>query len=174
MKQVTTISLCLLFLFVGLRQEVEAQDTIGKFLKDTAKDVIFDPTTYPPALINFTARKLDWESSQIFFRNGYLEENSNFTISGKANDLPISHSAGNRRIIIETLPVFELSLLNNTALSISERLLIHFYPSHKKLIKSIGWVEKVAATSYSSYYHSEKIFRQWQKNKRLASELGLR
>lgn len=174
MKRVLSISLCFLILLISFPQEIMAQDSFGQFLKDIGKDVVLDPTTYTPAAIYFTTKKLDWDSSQVFFKNGYTEENSDFTISGRANDVPVSQSAGNRRIVIKTLPFLESSLLNNVGVSVSERFLINSYPNHRKLIKSIGWVEKIAIASYFSYHYSTKSFHQWQTNNRMASELGLK
>ena len=41
---------------------------------DVTKAVIFDPTTYAPATITYTAQRLDWKSSQVFFEHGWLEQ----------------------------------------------------------------------------------------------------
>ncbi len=172
MEKITATSLCL-FLLIGLGQKAGAQDTVGQLLKDAGKDIILDPTTYIPNGVYFTAKKLDWDSSQVFFRNGYVEENSDYTISGKAKDIPISYSAGNRRIFMKTLPILGSSVLNNAAVSISERILIHYYPNHRKLIKSIGWIEKIASASYYGYKYSNS-FSQWQTNKDLSRQLGLK
>jgi hypothetical protein len=43
----------------------------SSFLVDLAKDVILDPTTWVPASVSFTATRLDWNSSQVFFRQGH-------------------------------------------------------------------------------------------------------
>ena len=107
MKRIIPMSLCFLILLIILPQETTAQDGVGQLFKDIGKDVVSDPTTYAPSVIFFTAKKLDWDSSQVFFRNGYVEENYDYTISGKAKDTPISYVAGNRRIFINTLPVLE-------------------------------------------------------------------
>lgn len=174
MNKTVFSSLFCLILLVGFGREAVAQDRIGQFFKDTAKDVVLDPTTYVPAGLYIAAKKLDWNSSQVFFRNGYVEANPDYTISGKVNDVPISYSAGNRRMIVKALPVLELSLLNNAGASISGKVLTHFYPNHKKLIKSICWIEKIAAASYISYNNSVLSFNQWKINKRVALELGFK
>ncbi len=149
-----------------------AQYGPGALLKDTAKDIVLDPTTYAPTGVSYTAHRLDWESSQIFFQRGHLEDNADFTISGLSHDTPISHTAGNGKILRLMLPILEMSVLNNTAVSVSERTLTHFYPNHRKLISVIGWAEKIAMAGYLSYKYSYSNFHQWQLNKQYATELG--
>ena len=149
-----------------------AQDSIGAFLKDTAKDIVLDPTTYAPAGVSYLAHKLDWESSQVFFSHGFLEDNPDFTINGLPHDIPIGHAAGNRKIVRMALPILELSLINNVAVGVSERALTHFYPNHPKLIRVVGWVEKIAMAGYLSYQYSCNNFHQWRMNERDANQLG--
>ena len=45
----------------------------ASFAPDVLKGLIFDPTTYAPAVVTWEATRLDWRSSQIFFRNGSFE-----------------------------------------------------------------------------------------------------
>src|SRR6188508_1881535 len=73
-------------------------DTDSNLFWDVTKAVVFDPTTYAPATLSYTSMKLDWDSSQTLFRNGWIEQNHRFTVSGRANDLPVSHADGNKRI----------------------------------------------------------------------------
>ena len=174
MKKAVFSSLCCLVFLACLGQEVEAQNKVGQLLKNTAKDVVLDPTTYAPTALSLFGKKLDWDSSQIFFKNGYVESHPAFTISRLPFDTAISHAAGNKKIIEISLPVLRLSVLNNVTVSMSERLLVDRHPNHKKLIKSIGWIEKIAMASYFSYQYSNKNFSQWQLNKRMARELGLK
>ncbi len=69
-----------------------AQDTgRSSFLVDVAKQVVLDPTTYAPSLIGYDATQRDWATSQPFFRNGYLERNPRFTVSGLPNDVAVSY-----------------------------------------------------------------------------------
>ncbi len=170
-KKILTL-LCFLILLFGLSQEVRAQNGVGQLLKDTAKDVALDPTTYGPAGVTSFGKQKDWDSSQIFFQNGYIENNPDFTANGLPYDKPVSYAAGNREVIKLSLPVLELSAVNNVAISISQRTLIRSYPNHKKLIKSIGWIEKIAMASYLSYKYSHNNFRQWQTNNELAQQLN--
>src|SRR5688500_16398291 len=68
------------------------------FAWDVARAVLIDPTTYAPALISPEAIRQDWKTSQILFANGWVEQNPPYTVSGRANDLPVSYEAGTRRI----------------------------------------------------------------------------
>jgi hypothetical protein len=140
----------------------------------TTRQVIFDPTTYAPALISYESTKLDWDTSQVFFRNGYVEGNPRFTISGNPNDTPMSYRRGNRLILTDTLENLGGSLANNFLERTFEQMMIERFPNHPKLMKTLGWIERSAFASYWSYRLSANHFRQWQDNKRMAAELGLK
>lgn len=175
MRRTALSSLFCLILLTGFGQKTMAQEEqVGQIFKNTAKNVVLDPTTYAPTVLSWFSKKLDWDSSQIFFRNGYVEANPDFTVNGLPYDKPISHSTGNVRIIKISLPVLSLSVLNNFAISMPERILIRRHPSHKKLIKSISWIDKIAMASYFSYKYSQPNFSQWQTNNRMAHKLGLK
>lgn len=152
----------------------EAQNGIGELIKGVAKDVVLDPTTYGPFGASWLGKQLDWNSSQIFFEHGFVESNADFTVNGLPHDKPISHAAGNRKVILMSLPVLQLSLINNATTSAVERTWIRSYPNKKKLIKTIGWIERVAVASYLVHKYSDQNLRQWQRNKDLARELGYR
>src|ERR1700722_10337182 len=77
------------------------------------KQVVLDPTTYAPAVIAYDATVQDWKTSQPFFRNGFMEGNPRFTISGLPNDLPVSYAEGMRRIAADGVRDLGLSLFNN-------------------------------------------------------------
>src|SRR6187399_2195819 len=68
---------------------------------NVVKQVLFDPTTYAPAIVAWTATRLDWQSSQVFFQNGWIERNARFTVSGLGDDTAISYGAGNRQILTD-------------------------------------------------------------------------
>ena len=174
MRKAVFSSLLCVILLTSFSREALAQNQIGKFIKDTAKEVALDPTTYAPFGTSWLGKQVDWNSSQVFFRNGYVEANPDFTVSRLPNDKPISHSDGNLKLIKISLPVLQLSLINNTAASIVERLLIRQYPNREKLVKIIGWAEKIAVNSYFAYTYSHRNFSQWQTNKIMARELGLK
>jgi len=172
MKLIAPALLCFLSLFIGLPQQANAQNRVGQFLKDTAKDVVLDSTTYGPFGASWLSKQLDWNSSQVLFRNGYVEDNPDFTINGLSHDKPVGYWSGNARIVRVSLPVLQLSLVNNMLTSAIERMLIYHYPEHRKFIKALGWVEKIAVSGYISYKYSHGNFRQWQINKDKARQLG--
>ncbi len=143
--------------------------TIGRL----AKQVLLDPTTYVPATMAYTSTKLDWDTSQVFFRNGYVEDNARFTASGLAHDTPMSYSAGNRKILGDSLAIFGGSVVNNVTDRLFEQYLMEKYPDHRKLVKTLGWIERVSFASYWSYRLSAAHWSQWQWNQRTAAQLGL-
>jgi hypothetical protein len=141
---------------------------------EIGKRVALDPTTYAPAAIVYSAKHLDWKSSQALFRVGYLEANPRYTISGLPGDTPIGYGAGQRNIAGESATIFGWSVANNASCALVERLLIDRAPGHRKLIRTLGWIERVSFASYWSYRRSVKHFEQWQANERLARQLGAR
>ena len=154
---------------------VSAQDQDrASFVPDVVKNVILDPTTYVPAIVAWKATRLDWQSSQVFFQRGWLERNPRFTVSGRADDVAIGYAAGNRQIFADAIAVLQLSMVNNVSERVIERLLMPRYPNHRKLIRTIGWIERSAMASFWSYRLSAGHFRQWQKNEQLAQQLGFR
>src|SRR5881628_1285044 len=88
---------CLLVaaLLVVLPEAASAQDgDRSSFVGDIAKRVVFDPTTYAPALIAYGATIHDWNTSQPLFRNGFVEHNPRFTLSGRSDDVALGYAAG--------------------------------------------------------------------------------
>ena len=170
----TSVALFLSVVLLSLPTQANAQGRFVQFVGGVAKDVAADPTTYGPFGASLVGKKLDWDSSQIFFRNGHYELNPDYTVSGRPNDRAISYGAGNRKLVIRGLSALYWSLGNNGVVSAGERLLLKKYPEHRKLIKTIGWIEKVAANGYIGYYSSRKNFRQWRTNENMARQLGYR
>ena len=101
---------------------------------------MFDPTTYAPATLSYTSMKMDWNSSQTLFRNGWVEQNHRFTMSGRPNDMPVSYADGNKKIRQMALLHLQESIVNNAAANIFERVLADKYPQHRKLFKVLSWV----------------------------------
>jgi hypothetical protein len=165
----------LLFLVccVLLPQRVSAQEQ-SSFFADTIKGVLFDPTTYAPAVIAYDATLRDWNSSQPFFRNGYVEHNERFTISGRPNDVAVSYRVGRSRILRDAIVNLEMSAANNAVGRVVERMLIERYPTHRKLVKTLGWIERAALASTLSYYLSAQHYRQAAENATRAQQMGLR
>jgi hypothetical protein len=138
------------------------------------KEVVLDPTTYAPAVIAYDATMRDWNSSQPFFRNGYMELNPRFTISGLPNDVPLSYAAGNRRILSDAFGNLGMSLVNNFTDRVFERKLMERYPGHRKIVRAVGWIERLSFNGYMSYALSAAHYRQAQANTAQARALGLR
>lgn len=136
--------------------------------------VVFDPTTFAPAITSYTAERLDWKSSQVFYQHGYLEHNPQFTVSGFADDVPISYAAGKRVILRNSLEDLGASLINNVVARIIERTLVQRHPRREKLIRTVGWIERISFAVSLASVQSANHFRQWRENERLARELGYR
>lgn len=141
---------------------------------DTVKSVIFDPTTYAPAIIAYDATMRDWNTSQPFFRAGFVEHNERFTLTGRPNDVPISYEDGQRRILTDALVNLQMSVVNNVADQLFERMLLSRFPEHRKLVKTLGWIERVSFASYMSYQLSAQHYRQAGMNAQRAQQMGLR
>jgi hypothetical protein len=141
---------------------------------DTVKRVIFDPTTYAPAIIAYDATMREWNTSQPFFRAGYMVHNERFTLTGRPNDVPMSYGDGQRRILTDALMNLQMSVVNNVADQLFERMLMTSFPEHRKLVRTLGWIERVTFASYMSYQLSAQHYRQAAWNAERAQQLGLR
>jgi hypothetical protein len=140
----------------------------------TTRQLLLDPTTYAPAIISYEATKLDWDTSQVFFRNGFVEANARFTIDGQPYSTPVSYGRGDHKILMDTLGILGGSMANNFVERSMEQVLLERYPDHPKLVKAIGWIERSVFASYWSYRLSAEHFRQWKWNERQAAALGLK
>jgi hypothetical protein len=150
---------------------VSAQEPHSSFVTDVAKHVLLDPTTYVPAILAYDSTMRDWNSSQPFFQNGFVEHNPQFTDSGLPNDRAVSYEVGRQRILSDVVANMEMSAVNNLTDSVFEHVLIERYPNHRKLVRALGWIEKSAFASYTSYRLSASHYRQWQENERMAQQL---
>ena len=168
MKRLLLLSMMILTPTIASAQS----DTESNVVWDVTKAVLLDPTTYAPAVLSYSSMKMDWDSSQPLFRNGYVEQNRRFTISGRANDLPVSYEEGNKRIRQMALMHLQESLVNNVAANVFERVLANKYPQHRKLFKVLSWAERIAFASYVSYVASESHFKQTGRNRQLAVQFG--
>lgn len=158
---------------LSLGQDTASRDA-PPLLQEVVKRVASDPTTYAPTIVVYTARQLDWSSSQVLFTHGYAEANPRYTVSGRPNDAPIGYAAGNRRIARETLGLLGWSAGNNAASAAIEGVLIRRAPRHRRLIRTLGWIERTAFASYWGYRLSKPRFEQWRDNERIARELERR
>jgi hypothetical protein len=136
------------------------------------KGVALDPTTYAPAIVTWQATRLDWQTSQTFFNNGWYEHNYRYTVSGARDGVAISNAAGNSQILRDSIAVLQLSLVNNVSTHLLEGLLMPRYPNHRKLLRAAGWIERSVLASYGAYQLSAGHFHQWQKNVQDAKALG--
>jgi len=171
MKAASVFIMVTLFGFAPFPAAAQAPES-RPFAWDVARAVLIDPTTYAPALISYASIRQDWKTSQILFANGWVEENPRYTISGRANDLPVSHEEGTRRIRGAALHVLKYSVANNVGAGIIERLLVARYPHRKTLIRTLSWTERIAFASLVTYRNSADHLRQASTNRRLAREYG--
>ena len=139
---------------------------------DIVKRVAIDPTTWAPGIIAYDATYRDWQTSQPLFQHGFYEHNPHFTASGLPNDVPMSHGAGNRRIAADALGNLGTSVVNNLTGNAIERVLVERYPEHRRLCRTLGWVERISFASYMSYRLSIEHFRQTQWNEQVARQQG--
>ncbi len=138
---------------------------------ETVARVLKDPTTYALPPIVYTAHRLDWDSSQKLFEHGYLEANPKFTRTGRVDDVPISHEAGKRRILRYSASMIGRSMLNNGICAVVERRLIEKAPHRRKLIRTLGWIERGMVTAYWSYRLTHNQVSQWRDNQRVLAGL---
>jgi hypothetical protein len=145
--------------------------TRPSLFSETVTRVLKDPTTYALPPIVYTAHRLDWDSSQKLFAHGYLEANPKFTLSGRVDDVPISHQAGKRRILRYSASMIGRSMLNNGICAVVERRLIEKAPHRRKLIRTLGWIERGLVTAYWSYRLTHNQVSQWRDNERVLAGL---
>jgi hypothetical protein len=140
---------------------------------DVVKGVVFDPTTYAPAIISYHGTMKDWNTSQVFFQNGYVEHNARFTLTGQPDGIAVSYAAGRNQIFKDAVSAFGISAAQNATSRLVERVIIERYPEHRKIAKTVGWIQRIALASLMSYRLSARHYRQAQANVQLADELGL-
>ena len=169
MRLVAILTALLLFPAVG----AIAQDRAERpFIADVITRVVLDPTTYAPAVLAYDATMRDWRTSQPFFQHGFYESNARFTISGLPNDVAVSYGAGQRMIRADALESLKRSAVNNLAEQIIERVLVNKYPNHRKLVRVVGWAQRISFASFKAYRLSARHYRQAGQNERLAEQLG--
>jgi hypothetical protein len=165
--------LAVLSLGVPLHAFAETPDE-SSFAVDVFKRVVFDPTTYAPAAVAYHSYRLDWNTSQVLFQHGFKEVNPRFTVSGYPRDMPISYQEGNRRILGDALRVAGTSLVNNLIENVFERALLQNSPDHRRLIRTLGWIERITFASYLTYRQSSQHFQQAERNRQMAAQYGFR
>ena len=133
-------------------------------LADVVKGVVFDPTTYAPAAIAYDATMKDWNTSQPFFQNGFVEHNRRFTVTGRPNDVAVSYIVGRNQIFKDAVGAFGVSAAQNATSRLVERALLARYPNHRKTVKTIGWIQRISVASLMSCHLSAAHLRQAQVN----------
>jgi len=161
-------------ILIAPTRAVAQDDHPSSLAASVVKGVILDPTTYAPAVIAYDATVRDWNSSQPFFRHGYMEFNERFTITGLPNSTPVSYDVGSRRIVSDAFGNLGMSIVNNAADRIFEHALLDRFPTHRRVVRTLGWVERSAFGSYMSYRLSIDHYRQAVRNERVAGQLGYR
>ena len=141
---------------------------------DVVKGVFLDPTTYAPALIGYHSTMKDWNTSQPLFQNGFVEHNSRFTVTGRADDTPVSYTVGRKQIFGDAMAAFGVAAAQNATSRVVERALLARYPNHRKMVKTIGWIQRISLASLMSYNLSAGHYRQAQVNIQLSTQLGFR
>jgi hypothetical protein len=116
----------------------------------------------------------DWNTSQPFFRNGFVEQNARFTRSGRSGDIAISYEAGRSRILRDSLSVLAVSAVHNFGTQLIQQGLRERYPEHRKMVSVLGWIERSAVASAMSYALAGPHYRQAELNQRMSNSLGLR
>src|SRR5258708_5000331 len=99
LRSMAALSLTILMLVLASAPLASAQDEKpSSGFAGVVKGVFFDPTTYAPAVIGYDATMKDWNTSQPFFQNGFVEHNERFTLTGRPNDTPLSYTTGKKQI----------------------------------------------------------------------------
>ncbi len=158
-----SVGITLAVLLLASTAQAQEGNGVGSILKKVA----LDPTTYAPAAIYRHALRQDWATSQPLFERGFVEMNPDFTQDGRVFSTPISPEAGYKKIDKYALGLLMNSAIHNTTSQTLEHFLAKRHPEHKKLIKVLGIVERVAVGGYLTYAASAKHYKQAGVNKAL-------
>ena len=166
----TAIALCLAAR--ASAQDAHEVPSVPSLTLEAVKQTLLDPTTYAPAGTLYISSRLDWNSSQVFFAHGDLEQNPRFTITGLPHDVPLSYSAGNKMLLTDAMSVAAVSFTNNAVTHFTVDALAIRHPEHQKLWTTLGWIERSAVATSLSYFLSAQHFEQWRENERVAAQRG--
>lgn len=153
---------------------VSAQEEQGNAPLQVLSQVVLDPTTYAATVLAYETTMRDWDTSQVFFEHGFHERNPRFTISGLPEDVPVGYEEGRRRIFKDAMLTLGTTAAQNAVGRTVERYLVSRFPHRKRLIKTMGWIQRASLASYWSYRLSIQHYRQTQYNLALAHDLGYR
>jgi hypothetical protein len=172
-RQLRSLAACII-LSLAIVPTVCAQESTPSIFGHAIKLTFLDPTTYPASALYYDATMRDWNSSQPFFRNGFVERNPRFTATGVSGDTAVGYDAGRQQIIKDTFEILGVSAVHNLSTHLLDEALKQRYPEHRKLITFVGWAERIGASSWMSYQVSASHYRQWKRNEQLSAQLGLR
>lgn len=167
------VAACVLFAPRACAAQDDAQaDAAPSYAAQIVKRTLLEPATYAPAGFLYVSSRLDWSSSQPFFRKGSLENNARYTVSGLPVDVPMSDTSGKEQILRDALGVLPISIVNNALTVVAERTLIRVDPEHRRRWAVLAWIERMVFASALSYELSARHFQQWRQNNRAAATLG--
>jgi len=84
----------------------------------------------------------------------------------------VSYEDGKHMILVDSLQLLAGSAVHNAAAHATVRLLIVRYPEHGRLIRTTGWIERIAFASYITYLQSSGHFQQASRNRDLVRRNG--
>jgi hypothetical protein len=173
-RQLRVVGSCLIVCLLLIPNVALAQEREPSVFGHALKATFLDPTTFTPAVLTYDGTIRDWNTSQPFFRNGFVEQNARFTRSGRSGDIAISYEAGRNQILRDSLSVLAVSAVHNFGTQLIEQGLRERFPDRRKAVTVFGWIERSAVASVMSYALAGPHYRQAQVNQRMMNELGLR
>ena len=173
-RQLRVLGSCLIVSLLLLPCSAAAQEREPSVIGHAIKATFLDPTTFAPAAFTYDGTMRDWNTSQPFFRNGFVEQNARFTRSGRSGDIAISYEAGRSQILRDSLSVLAVSAVHNFGTQLIQQGLRERFPEHRKMVSVLGWIERSAVASAMSFALAGPHYRQAQLNQRMSNSLGLR
>lgn len=142
-----------------------AQESVG--IRGSITSALKDPTTWAPAGIAIIAKSGDWHSSQPIFAMGAGEMNPRYTISGVPGSSPVSPGRGYWINARDSSLLLAASFTHNATAYSIERYAASRWPTHRRLIRILGWTERIGFAIGGTYIASANNWRQWQRNRSL-------
>ena len=141
----------------------------------SVKGVIFDPTTYASSCYRLLCDDERLEHVSTVLSEWLSEHNARFTVTGRPDDRAINYVAGRAQILKDAAAAaWAWRGSRNATSRVVEHALLSRYPDHRKVVTTIGWIQRISVASLMSYRLSADHFRQADTNTQRAVELGLR
>jgi hypothetical protein len=86
----------------------------------------------------------------------------------------VSYDVGRRKILSDAFVTLEMSLINNVSSQVFERVLIDRFPERRKLVRTLGWIERTAFASFMAYHLSAQHYNQAAANQAYAQQMGFK